>query len=129
MTLPLKLKHRLFYFIGIGGFACLVHLTSVFSLVTFLHIPVLIANPFGFLIAFNVSFLGHKHLTFMQMQNKKILRLPHFFMVAASAGVLNEAFYYLILRYTHLNYLVALILVLGFVSMYTFAISQLWACR
>jgi putative flippase GtrA len=129
MTTPLKLRHRLLYFIGTGSTAALVHLSTVFCLVTLVHIPALIANIFGFLVAFNVSFLGHKHLTFSQMQDKKILRLPHFFMVAASAGLLNETLYFLLLRYTHLHYLVALFLVLGLVSIYSFTMSRFWACR
>ncbi len=129
MTTPLKLRHRLFYFLGIGSTAAFVHLTTVFVLVTLINIPALVANIFGFLIAFNVSFVGHKHLTFSQMHDKKILRLSHFFIVAASAGILNETLYFLMLRYTSLNYLVSLFMVLGFVSIYSFTLSKFWACR
>lgn len=129
MTTSLSLWHRLIYFIGIGGTAALVHLFAVFNLVNFLYVPALVANILAFLIAFNVSFLGHKYLTFSNMHDEKKLRLPHFFLVASSAGLINELLYFLLLQYTTLNYLFALILVLGFVSVYNFTISRLWACR
>lgn len=129
MTTPLKLRYRLVYFVSIGGSAALIHLFTVFNLVKFMHVQALIANVFAFLVAFNVSFLGHKYLTFSRLHNEKILSLPHFFLVAASAGIINEIFYFLLLHYTTLNYLFALFLVLGFVSIYSFFISRFWACR
>ncbi|HHT0592441.1 TPA: GtrA family protein [Legionella anisa] len=129
MTAQLKLRHRLIYFLGIGGAAAFVHLFTVFNLVKFMHVQALVANVLAFLIAFNVSFLGHKYLTFSQLRDEKNLSLPHFFLVAASAGIINEMLYFLLLRYTTLNYLFALFLVLGFVSVYSFLISKFWACR
>ncbi|VEB32833.1 GtrA family protein [Legionella cherrii] len=129
MTAQLKLRHRLIYFAGIGGSAALIHLFVVFNLVNFMQIQALTANVFAFLIAFNVSFLGHKYLTFSRLHNEKILSLPHFFLVAASAGIINEMLYFLLLRYTTLNYMFALFLVLGLVSVYSFTISRFWACR
>ncbi|KTD71271.1 GtrA family protein [Legionella tucsonensis] len=129
MTAQLKLRHRLIYFTGIGGTAAFIHLFTVFNLVKFIHVQALVANVFAFLIAFNVSFLGHKNLTFSQLHDKKNLSLPHFFLVAVSAGIINEMLYFLLLRYTTLNYLFALFIVLGFVSIYSFVIAKFWACR
>ncbi|MGC1182969.1 GtrA family protein [Legionella sp.] len=128
-TTSLKLKHRLIYYAGIGCCAALVHLTIVFLLVNYAHFPALVANIFAFFTAFNVSFFGHKYLTFSQLHDKKILSLPHFFLVAISAGAINEALYFLVLRLTHLNYMLALILVLSIVSIYSFFLSRYWACR
>ena len=79
MTATLKLSHRLFFFTGTGSIAAGVHLLIVINLVTFLNIQPLIANIFAFFIAFNISFLGHKYLTFAKLQNEKQLSLPHFF--------------------------------------------------
>ncbi len=125
----LKLRHRLFYYLLIGGTSALTHIFIVFQLVSLWQTQPLIANIIAFLIAFNVSFLGHKYLTFSQLQDDKQLSLPHFFLVASSAGLLNEFLYYLALKFTPLNYLVALILVLGLVSLYSYLISRHWACR
>jgi len=129
MTTAPKLKQRLFYYASIGGTAAMMHLFIVFNLVHYTHMPALIANIFGFSVAFNISFLGHKYLTFSQLQDKKLLSLPHYFLVATSAGIINESLYFLILRFTSLNYIVALILVLGLVAIYSFLLARFWACR
>ncbi len=129
MTSIPKLSHRLIYFALIGASAALIHIATVLGLVTYLQVSPLIANIFAFLLAFNVSFLGHRYLTFSNLHDEKELSLPHFFLVASSAGILNELLYFLLLEYTILNYLIALILVLGTVSIYSYLLSRFWACR
>lgn len=129
MTTSLKITHRLMYFVIIGASSALIHLLTVLCLVTFLQLRPLIANIFAFLLAFNVSYIGHKYLTFSKLDDEKRLSLPHFFLVASSAGVINEFLYFLILHYSTLNYVIALILVLGTVSIYSFLVSKFWACR
>ena len=129
ITAALKLSHRLIFYTGIGATSAIVHILIVLNLVTYVQLNPLIANVFAFLIAFNISFLGHKYLTFSGLQDQKELSLPHFFLVAASAGLLNEALYFLLLRFTQLNYLIALILVLGLVAVYSYLLSRFWACR
>lgn len=124
-----KLGQRLIYFAAIGASASLIHIMTVLGLVTYLQVNPLIANIFAFLLAFNVSFLGHKYLTFSNLHEEKELRLPHFFLVASSAGIINELLYFLLLEYTILNYLIALVLVLGAVSVYSYFLSRFWACR
>ncbi|KGP63341.1 membrane protein [Legionella norrlandica] len=128
-TATLKLPHRLIYFIGIGAGAAFVHLLVVFNLVHFLNIQPIVSNVIAFLVAFNISYFGHRYLTFSQLQDEKQLSLPHFFLVASSAGLLNEALYYLLLHYTALNYLISLIFVLGLVAVYNYILSRFWACR
>ena len=129
MTAALNLKHRLMFFSCIGGLSTLVHLSLVYTFVTYGAIPALIANIFAYLIAFNVSFLGHRYLTFSQLPDEKKLSWPHFFMVSASGGLMNEGLYFLLLRYTSLNYMVALIFVIGLIAVYSFVLSRFWACR
>lgn len=128
-TASLNLSHRLIYYVGIGGIAALVHLTIVYLLVSYVHFPALLANIFAFFTAFNVSYFGHKYLTFSRLQDQKTLQLAHFFMVASSAGAVNEGLYFLVLRFTALNYLLALFLVLILVSVYSFILARYWACR
>jgi putative flippase GtrA len=124
-----SLKNRLVYYVVIGSAAAFVHLSMVFILVNYAHFHALFANIFAFFTAFNVSYFGHKYLTFSQLHNQKTLRLPHFFMVATSACLINETLYFIVLQVTHLNYLIALILVLFLVSVYSFILSKYWACR
>lgn len=129
MTLKIKLPRHLIYFSGIGVSAAIVHIVVVLYLVTYAQLQPLIANVIAFLTAFNVSYLGHKYLSFSQLNNQKQLSLPHYFLVASTAGLLNELLYYILLNYTSLNYLSSLILVLGSIAVYTYTASRFWACR
>jgi len=113
----------------IGGLASAVHLGFVYFLVSTYQFHALFANIFAFFAAFTVSFFGHKYLTFATLQEKKILSLPHYFTVAVVGCIINESLYFLLLNYTHLNYLVALFIVLLLVATYTFVLSRFWACR
>ncbi|MCK1850930.1 hypothetical protein MXD98_16385 [Legionella pneumophila] len=49
--------------------------------------------------------------------------------MAASAGLLNETLYYLLLRFTTLHYIAALVFVLSIVAVYNYLFSRFWACR
>lgn len=129
MTKQPSLAHRLFYFAGIGGTAAAVNLSIVFYLVSQYQLNPLIANILAFCIAFNISFLGHKYLTFSKLHDEKQLRLPHFFLVAISAGMINETLYYLFLHFTNLHYMISLFIVIGLVAIYSFILSRFWACR
>lgn len=122
-----KLTQSLLYFSLIGMTAASMHLLVVLLIVSYLGISPLLANVFGFLVAFNISFVGHKYLTFSHLNQK--LSFSHFFLVAFSAGAINELLYFLLLKYSNLNYLVALVLVLMFVAIYNYLLSRFWACR
>jgi len=124
-----KFQQELVFFSSIGIAAALTHVFIVLYLVDYFQLQPLGANIVAFFIAFNISYLGHKHLTFAHTKNNKQLSLPHFFLVASSAGVLNESCYFLLLTYTNINYLLALVIVLGFVAGYSFLLSRFWACR
>jgi putative flippase GtrA len=129
MTTSLKLQHRLFFYLGIGGTAAVVNISIVLLLVSLMQLQPLVANVFAFLIAFNISYFGHKYFTFSRLHNEKKLSLPHFFLVAISGAAINESLYYLFLKYTTLNYLISLVIVLGLVATYSFILSRFWACR
>ena len=120
---------QILFFSGIGSSAALAHILIVLNLVSHFAIEPLIANIIAFFIAFNISYFGHKYLSFSQLENQKQLSLPHFFLVASSAGVLNEVLYFLLLNYTTIHYLMALMIVLGLVAIYSFFLSRFWACR
>lgn len=128
ISLP-KATQQVLFFSGIGATAALTHLLIVLHLVSHFDIAPLVANVIAFFFAFNISYLGHKHLTFSQLENEKELSLPHFFLVASSAGCLNEILYYLLLNYTNIHYLLSLVVVLGLVAIYSFLLSRFWACR
>jgi putative flippase GtrA len=113
---------------GVVGVAAMaVHWLVVVALVPVGLAP-LIANVVGFGIAFNVSYLGHRYWTFTS-DAAHATTLGRFFAVALGSFIINEALYSLLLRYTHLDYQVALALVLFTVAGLTFVLSRHWAFK
>ena len=109
----------------VGIVAAIVHLTTVVFLVEHIALRPLIANIFGYLIAFNVSYFGHRYFTFQC--NKPIMQtLVRFFILASVGFGLNETLFFLFLRYLSHYYPVALILTLTLTPCLTFLIGKLW---
>lgn len=113
-----------------GSLSTAVHFSAVAILVSFMHFLPITANVIAFLIAFVVSYVGHKNFTFALDDGKMHpAALPRFFCIATISFLLNELLYYYFLYTLHLNYLVALIIVLMAVSSFTFTLSKTWAFR
>lgn len=121
---------QLFFFLLVGGSAALVHLLVVAGLVPLFSMNPLWANIIGFLVAFQVSYFGHRYLTFQQQaaQTQHKQAMPKFFAVALGSFALNQGLYALLLQ-TTLDYRVALFIVLLVVAVVTFVISKLWAFK
>ncbi|TCK16499.1 GtrA family protein [Marinobacterium mangrovicola] len=114
-------------FIAVGVSALLVHWLVVFLLVPLAHLHPLIANVIAFLVAFNVSYLGHRHLTFRAQERSHRQTLPRFATVAATSFLLNETMYWALLSLTPLRYDAALFIVLGSVALLTYLLGKFWA--
>ncbi|MDB6060653.1 MAG: GtrA family protein [Verrucomicrobiaceae bacterium] len=112
---------------AVGIAAMAVHWIIVALLVPFGIAP-LIANIIGFAIAFNVSYFGHRNWTFNSAAAHSNT-FTRFLTVAIASFLLNEAMYSLLLRFTALDYRVALFIVLGAVAALTFVLSRYWAFR
>ena len=118
-----------FIFIIVGGGAFLTHLLVVFLLVHFLSIAPLIANIFGFLVSFNVSFWGHHRLTFAGHGACPKRAMRRLFILAGINFFLNESFYYVLLHIFHLQYLIALIINLTVLAFITYFIAKRWVFK
>ena len=105
----------------------LVHLGSVALVLVPLGSPPLVANVFAFLLAFQVSYLGHHRFTFSAAEAPVARSRRRFFLVALGSFLVNEAMYALLLRYTELDYRMALVLVLVTVAALTFVSARQWA--
>ena len=114
-------------FIAVGVSALLVHWLVVVALVPLTDLHPLIANVIAFLVAFNVSYFGHRHLTVRASDRSHRQTLPRFAAVAASSFLLNEAMYWALLTLTPLRYDVAMLLVLGTVAVLTYLLGKFWA--
>ncbi|HQT43261.1 MAG TPA: GtrA family protein [Halothiobacillus sp.] len=127
IALTVRLQ-SLLLFAAVGIAAAAVHLAVVWGLVNQWSIPALLANPFGFFIAFWVSFFGHRHGGFRADEPHPLARvLPRFALVAVFGFLLNEVLYAALLQFTPLPYTVALFLVIAFVSVVTYLASRHWA--
>ena len=111
---------------AVGGAAFLVHFAVVAVTVPLGVVP-LLANVFGFLAAFAVSFVGHARWSFPAEGRPVAAALKRFAAVAVSGFVLNEIGYAGLLRVTSLDYRVALFIVLCAVAGLTWLAGRYWA--
>jgi putative flippase GtrA len=116
-----------FWFLAVGGAAAATHM-GVFALAQTQMWPEL-ANALGFVIAFGVSFTGHRLLSFKDASTSVVTSLRRFAITALAGFASNELVFVLLLRALGLPSLVALFLALVFAAGQTFVLSRFWAFR
>lgn len=121
------MKRELFWFGVVGLSAMAVHLGSVALVLVPLGLPPLMANVIAFLIAFQVSLAGHRRFTFRDNEAPASQSGWRFFAVSCTSFVVNELMYAALLRFTTLDYRVALFIVLVLVAALTYVSSRVWA--
>lgn len=110
----------------VGAAAFLIHFVLVLMTVP-AGLPPLLANVLGFLAAFVWSFVGHARWSFPAEGRPVAPALRRFAVVAVSGFALNESAYAVLLRWTHLDYRVALFIVLCAVAGITWLAGRYWA--
>jgi putative flippase GtrA len=115
------------WFLAVGGTAALTHM-GIFALVQGHMLPEL-ANALGFVIAFVVSFSGHRLLSFKDAGTSVRTSLGRFAVTALAGFASNELIFALLLRGAGLPALVALFIALVFAAGQTFLFSRYWAFR
>jgi putative flippase GtrA len=110
----------------VGAAAFLIHFVLVVITVP-VGLPPLLANVLGFLAAFVWSFVGHSRWSFPAEGRPVAAALQRFAAVAVSGFVLNESAYAVLLRWTQLDYRVALFIVLCAVAGLTWLAGRYWA--
>lgn len=114
-----------FLFVGLS--ALTTHWLVLVLLVSGGGLDPLVANFLSFCVAFNISYVGHRHLTFAAQGRPHRRTLPRFLAVAVSIFLINQAFYWGMLTFSPLRYDVANLIVLGVVATMTFLASKFWA--
>lgn len=116
-------------FICIGTLAAVVNFIVDIFLVELISIKPLIANIFGFIISFQVSFIGHRFWTFYEegIKDTHIVWIK-FLIIALSSLALNQLLYAIYLMFIN-NYIIALFFALITVPPLTFIVSKLWAFK
>jgi putative flippase GtrA len=116
-----------FWFSLIGALAALVHLL-VFEGLRGSVLPEL-ANLGGFLVAFGVSFVGHRRLSFQDASTTVKTSLLRFGATAGAGFVANELFFMLALHVFAWPVWPALITALLVAAAQTYILSRWWAFR
>ena len=112
-------------FMTVGVMAAVVHLTVVVSLVQGYSLEPLMANIAGFMIAFQVSYFGHRLWTFNMTEALHHEAYPKLVVVQVVNFAMNEALYYYFLS-LHVPYGVALLVVLAILPVFTFVVNKFW---
>lgn len=107
----------------IGAAATSLHIMAVWFLVL-LQIPPLLGNIVGFVIAFQASYFGHCFVTFGERPSGgTYLRM---LLVSCGGFLFNEAAYWMLLRFTPLDFRIALLLVIAGVAALTYLAAKWW---
>ncbi|MDD5028963.1 MAG: GtrA family protein [Rhodoferax sp.] len=116
-----------FWFLTVGSVAALTHMT-VFALTQHAIWPEL-ANALGFVVAFFVSFGGHRWLSFSDAGTTVATSFQRFVVTALAGFASNEIVFVVLLRWLGLASLLALLVALVFAAGQTFVLSRFWAFR
>jgi putative flippase GtrA len=116
-----------FWFLAVGGAAALTHML-VFALAQKAMWPEL-ANALGFVVAFFVSFAGHRLLSFKDAGTSVGTSFKRFLVTALAGFAGNELMFMLLLRGLGWPSLLALFVALVFAAGQTFVLSRFWAFR
>ena len=125
----LPVHQRGMLFILVGSAAALAHFLTVVFIVERSGLAPLLANVLGWLCAFWVSFGGHHYLTFSGHGTPVLRSVPRFFLISAVGFTINESSYAVLLSVTDQPYYLLLGIVLVFVAVLTYVLSQDWAFR
>lgn len=118
-----------FWFLAVGGGSAATHM-GVFALAQrWTHLWPEAANALGFVIAFFVSFAGHRLLSFKDAGTSVATSFKRFALTALAGFASNETVFVLLLRGLELPSLLALFLALLFAAGQTFVLSRFWAFR
>lgn len=121
------MKREAFWFVLVGLSALAAHWVILVVVVSAAGLHPLVANVIGFMVAFNVSYFGHRELTFSAQDRPHRRTASRFAAVAVSMFLVNEVLYWAILSWTMLRYDIASLIVLAAVAALTFVLSKLWA--
>lgn len=124
-------KHlrQLFKFGIIGVIAAMVNMLGVIFFVETFGVRPLIANIFAFSISLNVSYLGQRFWSFAATSASHRRAIPKYFIVAIIGFGLNELLFSIFLHVFHLYYILALVIVIGLVAIFSFICNKLWVFR
>ena len=116
---------QLFRFGVVGLTAAAFHFAIVVAMVEHAGLQPLLANPFAFVIAFQLSYWGHRKWTFAGTTSLHREAFPRLVAVQTVNFAANETLFYIFLT-MNLPYTAALFIVLTIFPLFTFASTRFW---
>lgn len=117
------------WFTIVGAAAALVHYVSALILEGWLALSPGLANFLAFLLAFPVSYFGHRALSFANNGNTHGYALPRFLLVACTGFACNQIILLTLLRISNMPFWLVLAIVMIIVALATYLLSRYWAFR
>lgn len=110
----------------IGVIAAITHYCIAIFL-TDTHVAAAWANLVAFVIAFWVSYFGHRYFSFDAGDVSHQQTLPRFILVAVFGFILNESLLLLMLHFTKISMALGLPFIILLTAMFTFILSRQFA--
>jgi putative flippase GtrA len=112
-------------FVVVGGTAGATHFVTATVFASFARWPPQWANVAGYVVALLTSYLGQSLWTFSRRQ-LSLTSFARFTATSLTGFLLNVILYGALLRWTQLDYRIALLLVIGTVAVVTFLGMNHW---
>ena len=118
-----------FWFVVVGSSAALIHLIVNGLSLDFLRIQNELANALGFIVAFLVSFLGHRNLSFKDTSTQALQSFLRFGLTAFGGFCTNEIIFMLLFSGAKVDDWLSLIAGIVAAAVQTFLLSRFWAFK
>jgi putative flippase GtrA len=122
-------KRSISWFAIIGALAALTHYIVAVSLECSGIVIASSANIVGFIIAFPVSYFGHRKFSFADQDSNHSQFYHEFISVALIGFLANQTLVLTALQYTKLPFWFSLGAVMVLVAMSTYLLSKFWAFK
>lgn len=109
--------------------AAIVHYVCAVGIEASTSMPPAYANITGFLMAFPVSYVGHRKLSFSHQHSTHRQALPRFLAVAGLGFAANQLLVIGALKFTRVPFWLALAMVMVTIALSTFILSRYWAFK
>jgi len=113
----------------VGTTAAIVHFGIVIGLVELGLMQPLVANVVAFIIAFQVSYWGHRRWTFKGTTARHRVALIRLLIVAMTNLMLNQTLFFIALKVIGMPYIAALFVALAIFPLVTFVFGKFWVFR
>ena len=117
------------WFTIIGALAALVHYIVAVTLEGGFNFEPAWANLGGFLLAFPVSYIGHRRFSFAKQKSSHQHAFPRFLLVACAGFLGNQALLLGLLRLLGLPFWLTLGIVMIVIATTTYILSRHWALK